>query len=197
MVAACLVDEDALRAIQRTGVLPADFHDTRCAYAYGAILDVWERDNSAVYIVGRTVLGAVNQITVAHRMASIPDDSGRQSQLAVVGGGAWLSGLVDELVTSVGAEWSAELVKDCAARRRAVVAAEMLADAARQGDANVAAKGMALFGGLTKRQAPAPVMTLDGCGVCVTGEIVCYGSNEQGYCAEHVPAELRGSVWVA
>lgn len=165
VIAACLVDADAIADVHATGISPAEFFHERCAYAYAAVRTLADITTNRVRqvrrvdeLTGSTVAywapdPAVNIVTVAHKLAQTPAENARASRLEAVGGAAWLSHIVGELPCSIGADWYARIVIDCASRRRAIAAAGQVAELAKRGGSpDMIDRAQALFGAI----APVP-----------------------------------------
>lgn len=117
VIAACLVDQDAVTRVAATGITPGDFFTARARYAYEAIRAVSAAAGA----------DSVHTHSVAYELRQRQADDGQVSMLHVVGL-AWLSRIVEELPTSIGAEWYAGRVREMAQRRREVAVGQALID---------------------------------------------------------------------
>src|SRR3990172_4977851 len=117
VIASLLVDPEAVLDIGKTNLKPEDFFREKNRWVFETCLDLFNRNES------------VNQITVAHELAS-------RGQLEDVGGVTYLSRLVTELPTSVGARHYAAIVQRDATYRRLISAAGQIARMAYQGGAD-------------------------------------------------------------
>ena len=91
VVAALLVDSEAIFKV--APILKAfDFFREKNGWVYEACIDLWNRDE------------AINQITVAHELAS-------RERLEDVGGQTYLADVIRRLPTSIGIEFYAQIVK--------------------------------------------------------------------------------------
>lgn len=189
VIAACLVDQDAVTRVAATGITPSDFFTARARYAYEAIRAVSAADGAA----------AVNTHSVAYELRQRPADDGQVSMLHVVTL-AWLSRIVEELPTSIGAEWYAGRVREMAQRRRAVSAghalvegratveqaAALVSEPARQ----TASRRAVVPAHIASAAQARPTATVPDFACSVRGcgrEAVTYGPDEQPYCERCAP----------
>ena len=115
VIAACLVDPDAVQRVAQTNLTPDDFFTARARYAYAAIRAVSAAAGAE----------SVHTHSVAYELRQRQADDGQVSMLHVVTL-AWLSRIVEDLPTSIGAEWYAGRVMEMAQRRREAVVGQAL-----------------------------------------------------------------------
>lgn len=144
VIAACLVDPDAVQRVAQTNLTPGDFFTARARYAYEAIRAVSAAAGA----------DSVHTHSVAYELRQRPADDGQVSMLHVVGL-AWLSRIVEELPTSIGAEWYAGRVREMAQRRREVAVGQALID----GRATPEQAAALLDGATAAVAAPQPVQS--------------------------------------
>jgi replicative DNA helicase len=117
VIAALMVDVRAM--IDVHGILkPYDFFREKNGWVFEACLALWERDE------------AVNQITVAHELAT-------KDRLEEVGGQTYLSDTIRRLPTSLGVEFYARIVKRDATYRGLIHAATGIMQMAYEAPAEV------------------------------------------------------------
>ena len=117
VVAALMVDSQAM--INVHGILkPHDFFREKNGWVFEACTDLWQRDE------------AVNQITVAHELAT-------RDRLEDVGGQAFLADTIRRLPTSLGVEFYARIVKRDATYRGLIHAATGIMQMAYEAPAEV------------------------------------------------------------
>jgi replicative DNA helicase len=117
VIAALMVDARAM--IDVHGILkPYDFFREKNGWVFEACLALWERDE------------AVNQITVAHELAT-------KDRLEEVGGQTYLSDTIRRLPTSLGVEFYARIVKRDATYRGLIHAATGIMQMAYEAPAEV------------------------------------------------------------
>ena len=117
VVAALMVDSQAMISVH--GILkPHDFFREKNGWVFEACTDLWQRDD------------AVNQITVAHELAT-------KDRLEDVGGQAFLADTIRRLPTSLGVEFYARIVKRDATYRGLIHAATGIMQMAYEAPAEV------------------------------------------------------------
>lgn len=151
VIAACLVDPDAVTRVAATGITPSDFFTARARYAYEGI-----RAISAAFGAS-----AVHQHSVAYELRQRPADDGQVSMLHVVGV-AWLSRIVEELPTSIGAEWYAGRVREMAQRRRAAAVGQALIEGRATPEQAAAMLGDATAAVASPQAAPSTTSMVTG-----------------------------------
>lgn len=196
VIAACLVDPDAVTRVDAVGITPGDFFVTRARYAYEAIQAVSAASGAE----------SVHTHSVAYELRQRQADDGQVSMLHVVTL-QWLSRIVEELPTSIGAEWYAGRVREMAQRRRLQAAAGAIEAMAAAGDVDGAGKAAALLDGATAGTPATPrpayraqpsdtlvgvprvrtaVMVQDDAFECWCGaSAVAYDAGERPVCAQH------------